>query len=438
MSVRALLHRIIRAALEAVDPAQALARQVAVHRDRLTIGRVVYRLGPRRRVIVVGAGKAAAGMAVAIEAIFGRRITGGCVVTAYGHARRPQLVDVLEASHPIPDAAGVDAARDIARIVGEARAQDLLIVLLSGGASSLLVALATGITLRDKQRVTEALLRSGATIQEVNTVHKHLSSLKGGQLAARTRARIVTLILSDVLGDDLSSIGSGPTVPDPTTFADARAILRRYRLWEKLPSSVKRHLEMGCTGQIPDTPKPGASHSRRTQHVIIANNQTALSAAARELSAAGIRTFVLSTMLTGEAREAGALFGALAQQIAGRGRPLARPCCVLAGGELTVTVTGRGVGGRAQEFALSAARHISGLGRAWVIGFGTDGRDGPTDAAGAIVDGQTWARAQRQGLQPSRALTRHNVYPLLKRLRCLLRTGPTGTNVNDLYLLLML
>jgi glycerate-2-kinase len=292
--------------------------------------------------------------------------------------------------------------------------------------------------LRDKQRTTQELLRCGASIREINTVRKHLSRIKGGRLAELTEATVVTLILSDVLGDDLSAIASGPTVPDPTTYQDAVAILKRYRILRAVPQRVRRHLDRGCQRLASETPKPGSSLFRRVRHHIVGNNVAAVTAVTRAAREAGLRTLVHTPDLTGEAREEGQRFGAMARKIVRDGKPLQRPCCVVAGGETIVTVTGKGLGGRAQEFAAAAALEIAGLARVWVVAIGTDGTDGPTDAAGAVVDGDTVARAQRLSVDLKGALKRHNTYPALKRLRQLIITGPTGTNVNDLYLLIVL
>ena len=253
-----------------------------------------------------------------------------------------------------------------------------------------------------------------------------------------TKATIATLILSDVLGDDFSAIASGPTVPDPTTYLEAVAILKRYRIWRAVPQRVRRHLDRGCQGLASETPKPGSSLFRRVHHHIVGNNEAAVRAVARAAREAGLRTLVHRSALTGEARDEGQRFGVLVRNIVRSGKPLERPCCVVAGGETTVTVTGNGTGGRAQEFAAAAALEIAGLARAWVVAIGTDGTDGPTDAAGAVVGGSTLARAQRLSVDLKGALQRHNTYPALKRLNQLIITGPTGTNVNDLYLLLIL
>jgi glycerate 2-kinase len=281
-------------------------------------------------------------------------------------------------------------------------------------------------------------LRCGATIQEINAVRKHLSSLKGGRLAESTHATVVTLILSDVPGDELSAIASGPTAPDPTTYREAVAILRRYGIWRTVPTRVRQHLFQGQRGCVAETPKPGSSIFRRVHHHVIGSNTIALIAVTRAANDAGLRTLVHSTTLKGEARAAGGRFGVIARSIANKRQPLTRPCCVVAGGETTVTVAGEGKGGRAQEFAAAAAREIVGLQRVWVAAIGTDGTDGPTDVAGAVVDGGTVSRAKRLGVNLDHALQHNNTYPALKRLHCHITTGPTGTNVNDLYLLLAL
>jgi glycerate-2-kinase len=377
-------------------------------------------------------------MARAVEQRLGPRLQGGFVVVKYGHGLPTKRIVVAEAGHPVPDRSGRRAAARLCAMAAELGRRDLLIVLLSGGASSLLPAPVAGVTLADKQRTSQQLLRCGASISEINTVRKHLSQIKGGHLAELTEATVVTLILSDVLGDDLSAIASGPTAPDPTTYQEAVAILRRYCIWQAVPQRVRQHLDRGCQGFTSETPKPGSSLFRRVHHHIVGNNAMAVMAVTRAAREAGLRTRVHTPAITGEAREAGRRFGALARDIVHEGKPLQRPCCVVAGGETTVTVTGKGTGGRAQEFAAAAALEIAGLAKVWVVAIGTDGTDGPTDAAGAVIDGNTVARAQRLSVDLKGALKRHNTYPALKRLHQLIITGPTGTNVNDLYLLLVL
>jgi glycerate-2-kinase len=437
-TAKAIFTRMFREALQAVDPYRAIVRHVGLHRNRLSIGSRSFILDPNSRLVVVGAGKASARMAQALEDRVGRCIDTGLVVVKYGHARPTKSIRIVEAGHPVPDQAGLKASRDISSLVRSLERNDVLIVLLSGGASSLLPAPAEGISLSDKQATTRLLLRSGATIQEVNAVRKHLSSLKGGQLAGSTTAQVASLILSDVIGNDLATIGSGPTAPDPTTFHQAREILKRYGVWGAVPSPVRKRLANGTARRIADTPKPGSPRFRRVTNCLIGDNEAAVDAVTRVAHGERLKTLVLGTTLTGEAREAAKLFGAIAREVALRNRPVSRPCCIVAGGELTVAVRGRGTGGRAQEFALAAAAEIAGLRRVWVAGFATDGTDGPTDVAGAVADSDTVARADRAGLSVTRALRHNDSYPLFRKLRAHIRTGPTGTNVNDLYVLLLL
>ena len=436
--VRALLRRLLMAGLRAVEPGQALRSHVRRDGHLLHVGQRRYDLHGYRRVIAVGAGKASARMAAELEAVLGDKLSSGLVVVKYGHAVRTKIIKIAEAGHPVPDHRGHRAAARVIELVSKLTRDDLLLVLLSGGASSLLPVPAPGLTLRDKQATNRLLLRSGATIQEINAVRKHLSLIKGGRLAAATEAEIIGLILSDVIGDDLGSIGSGPTAPDPTTYADARAILHRYGLWHHVPSGVRAHVLKGMRGRVQETPKPRARVFARVYNHLIGNNRQAVEAVAREAARRGVRPLVLSASITGDARELAKVFGAIAREIRVSGAPVTRPACVIAGGELTVTVRGTGRGGRAQEFALAAAGEIAGLPDTWVAGFGTDGTDGPTDAAGAVVDGATQGRAIRAGLAPRTALDRNDAYSFFQRYGGHIVTGPTGTNVNDLYLLLAL
>ncbi len=434
--VTPLLRKILSRGLDAVDAHAAVGRALSREGAVLTIGRRRYDLNKYERVVVAGAGKAAAPMALAVGQRVGRRLHSGFVVVKQGHGLPMKRILVAEAGHPVPDRSGQRAAAKLCEMVAALGRRDLLIVLLSGGASSLLPAPVAGVTLADKQRTTEKLLRCGATIREINTVRKHLSRIKGGRLAESTEATVVTLILSDVLGDDLSTIASGPTVPDPTTYRESVAILKRYRIWMTVPQRVRQHLDRGCRGLVSETPKLGSPLFRRVRHHIVGNNGVAVRAVARAAREAGFRTIVQEA-ITGEAREAGQRFGARAKTLLRNGRPLRKPCCLVAGGETTVTVTRKGAGGRAQEFATAAALEIAGLAKVWVVAIGTDGTDGPTDAAGAVVDGGTVARAQRLQVDLAGALKGHNTYPALKKLDQLIVTGPTGTNVNDLYLLLV-
>jgi glycerate 2-kinase len=429
---------MIKRALDAVNAGAALRRAVKKESDILTVGMRRYDLRRYERVVVVGAGKATAPMARTIEQILGRRLDSGRIIVKYGHAVPTMRIVIEEASHPLPDRAGQLAAQRLRALASSLKSRDLLIVLLSGGASSLMPAPASGISLADKQRVTKQLLRCGADIGEINTVRKHLSNLKGGRLAESTKATIITLILSDVLGDDLSAIASGPTAPDPTTYAEAIECLKRYHVWSVSPRSVRKRLEQGHRGGLTETPKPGSPIFRRVQHQIVGNSELAIAAVTRTAREAGLRTIIHSMALTGEARVVGAQFGALARSILSKRSPVSKPCCIVAGGETTVMVKGKGKGGRAQEFAVAAAKAIAGLPNVWVAAVGTDGSDGPTHVAGALVSGETLAKARRLGIDLDLTLAQNNTFPALRALRSHITTGPTGTNVNDLYLLLVL
>ena len=430
------LRRILQAALRAADPALAVRRVLSRRKHILKAGPLRYDLRRIGRVVLVGAGKAAVPMAREVARIVGPRLASGCVVTQRSGAARMPRIKISQAGHPVPDPRGVRAARRIRAIASALDPDDLLIVLLSGGASSLLPLPANGLTLADKQKTTRLLLHSGATIAEVNAVRKHLSAIKAGRLAQATRARILTLMLSDVEGDDPGTIGSGPTAPDRTTFQDAVRIVRRYGLWERLPLSVRVHLVEGLAGWQSETPKPRNTIFRRVDHLIIGNNRLSVEAAAAAARRAGYETLILQAFVTGEAATLGRLMGEWGKDLVQR-LGLAKPLCLIAGGELTVTVRGKGLGGRAQEFALAAALALHGAAGVWVIGIGTDGRDGPTDAAGAIVDGGTVARGRRRGLDAQAYLRRNDSYAFFKRAGGHIVTGPTGTNVNDLYLVLI-
>ena len=435
--IRALLGRLLRAGLAAADPRQAVRHIVARTKTGVQVAGRLYNLRGGGKIVSIGSGKAAASMAVALEQLLGAKLTGGLVAVKRGYALPTRRIRVVTAGHPVPDGAGQRAASRILALVKGLIRDDLLIVLLSGGASSLLPLPAPGLTLADKQRTTQLLLKSGATIREINIVRKHLSAIKGGRLAAATHARVVTLILSDVIGDDLGTIGSGPTAPDATTYADACAILRRFRIWNLASARVRRHLRKGRHGGLDETPKPGAPLFRRVRHHVLGNNRTTVKAVHREARRDGFRPYVLPLAMTGDVRNAAASFGRLARTIVASGKPVRPPACLIAGGELTVTVRGTGRGGRAQEFALAAAMEIAGLPNVWIVGVGTDGTDGPTDAAGAVVDGGTLARAKKNGLDAARFLRRNDAYTFFKQAGGHIVTGPTGTNVNDLYLMIV-
>jgi len=433
-----ILKGLIQSSLEATDSGKAMERLIIRKDHKLRVNSVRYNLSTYQRIVCVGAGKSSAHMAVALEQILGEHLEGGMVIVKDGYGTPCENIRVVEASHPLPDARGVRATEQILNIVGSLTKQDLLIVLLSGGASSLLCAPTQGLTLTDKRKTTNLLLRCGATIHELNTVRKHLSAVKGGQLAKATKSKILTLILSDVLGDDLATMGSGPTVPDPTTFQEAKAILEHYQIWSNVPENVRNHLDQGIRGLVPETWKRKTRHSSRSHSIILANNHTAIDGIAKEAKRLGLRPCILDSPLQGEAKDLGTILGAMAKDIREFGNPVRPPACLIAGGEPTVTVTGKGKGGRAQECVLAAAQELVGLTNVVVAGFGTDGTDGPTDVAGAMVDGKTVQRAMKNGLSIEPMLERHDSYTFFNQVGGHIITGPTHTNVNDIYLIIAL
>lgn len=433
MMLRDNLWQIAQAALKAVTPEECLRRAVRMEEEHLSVGGRTFDLSRIERIIVVGMGKASARMAVALEELLEDRISTGLIVTADGYKVLTHKVEIFEASHPIPDERGLVAAKRIATLLDKAGEHALVIVLISGGGSALLPLPASGIALSDLAATNELLLRSGAKIQELNIVRKHLSQVKGGQLAQRAfPAQVLALVLSDVPGDHLEAIASGPTVLDPTTFNDARQILQRYGLWKEVPPSVQARIEAGACGDISETPKPGDQSFLKVQNVVVGSGSVAAAAAQAEGKRLGYCTLILTTTLEGEAREVGRVLATLAREEISFGRPIKPPALILAAGETTVTVRGNGKGGRNQELALSAALGIEGIPRVVISSIGTDGRDGPTDAAGGMVDGETTARLRAQGIDPRDALARNDSYTALAAAGDLIITGPTGTNVADL------
>lgn len=427
------IRSIITAALEAADPVLAVHRALVREENVLCVGTERHDLGSYEHIYVVGAGKASAAMAVAVEAILGERITTGWINVKDGYTAPTKRITIHEAGHPLPDARGVAGSHSIAELVRAATARDLVICLVSGGGSALMTLPTAGITLQDLEKLTQKLLHSGATINEMNAIRKHIEELKGGQLARLAHpATVITLIVSDVIGSPLDVIASGPTSPDPTTYGHAYAVLRKYGLLADVPAAIVEHLQRGMAGQVPETPKPGDELFRKTCNLVIASNEQAAQAALDQACQLGLNSMLLSTFVEGEAREVGKVFAALAKEIAHSGHPLQRPACVIAGGETTVTVRGDGLGGRNQELVLSAALAIAGLQDVAILSLGTDGTDGPTDAAGAIATGRTTTRAAEGGLAPARYLADNDAYHFFERLGDLIITGPTNTNVNDL------
>ena len=403
-------------------------RRLDEHRFQIGVDRI--EIGAGGRALAIGCGKASAAMAAALEEVVGDRLEGGLVVVKDGCGASTRRVRIIEAGHPVPDARGEAAARAILEHVQDLREADLVFMLLSGGGSALTPAPAPPVTLDEKRAVTRLLLAAGANITELNAVRKHLSLMKGGQLARRAApARVVTLVLSDVIGDPLDVIGSGPTAPDPSTFDAAIDVLRRRGIWETVAASVRVRLDAGRRGQVEETPKPGDPVFARVTHHVIGNNTLVTDAAVARAAALGYRPVLLTRALEGEARN-------VAREMVARARALPAPACLVAGGETTVTVRGEGLGGRCQEFALAAALAVEGGDNMTVLAAGTDGSDGPTDAAGGLVDAGTVDRARSAGLDARAALANNDAHRALASSGDLVVSGPTRTNLLDLYLVL--
>ncbi|MGP8051154.1 MAG: glycerate kinase [Desulfobaccales bacterium] len=435
---RKALEAIFRAGLQAVDPEEAVRRHVELMGNRLRVGERSYPLEDFKRIIVTGAGKGTAPMAKALEEILGDRLSAGWIIVKYGHGLPLKKIQVMEAGHPMPDQAGLEAASFILDRLRECTAADLVLCAFSGGGSALTPTLLPPLSLSDKQKTTQLLLGCGATINELNAVRKHLSAGKGGQLAKTSYpATVVSLFLSDVIGDPLDVIASGPTVPDPSTFADCLKIFERYGLTQALPEPVLELLKKGAQGLIEDTPKAGDAVFARVQNLVVGSNRAALIAAAAEARALGYEPMILSSYIQGEAREIALALAGIGKEMTVTGNPVSPPACILAGGETTVTIRGPGKGGRNQELALAAAIALEGWPRIALLSAGTDGTDGPTDAAGAFADGNTCKEALQKGINPGEYLKNNDSYNFFAPLDLLYKTGPTRTNVMDLMCLLV-
>ena len=435
--LRESARHIWEAALIAANPATCIRKFVQVNNGVLSVdGKEIHIRG---RLIVIGAGKASARMAQVIEEMLGSHISGGLVVAKYGHSLPLQRIKLVEAGHPTPDAAGVRAVRETRELLKGLTRDDIVLCLISGGGSSLWPAPAEGISLEVLQEVDYLLPRAGATIRELNAVRKHISDLKGGQLARwAAPAQVISLIMSDVIGDPLDFIASGPTAPDTTSFPDALAVIQKYGIG--VSEAISDRLQQGVQGKIPETPKPGDPIFKTVENHIIANNRLLVEASSNKAGELGFNPLILGTEVEGEAKDVGGFFAAIAREIARSGNPIKAPACVLAAGETTVTVRGQGVGGRNQEMAL-----------AWAIDMGsrpssmnscfasvaTDGTDGPTTAAGGMVDPLTCSRATELGLNPSKFLRANDSSNFLKATGDLIITGPTQTNLRDLQILLV-
>jgi glycerate 2-kinase len=429
---------IFDSGVAAADPQRAIARHVSLENHTLLISGKAYHLDHYQRIFVVGAGKASARMGQALEELLGETISHGIINVKHGYSLPLRRISVNETSHPLPDEAGYRGARAIVELAENAGENDLIFCLLSGGGSALLPCPADGITLEEKSRTTQLLLDCGAAIQEINAIRKHISKLKGGRLASLAfPATVISLILSDVVGDTLDSIASGPTAPDSTSFADCLDITKKYGLAQRIPPAVWQLLQDGARAALQDTPKADDPVFAKVQNVIVGSNRSALEGARQKAAALGYKSILLSSFIEGESTVAATFHGAIAKEIIATGNPVQRPACVISGGETTVTIRGTGLGGRNQEFALAAAVNIAGVNNVVILSGGTDGSDGPTDAAGAFADGTTVRRGKALGLDAQTVLRNNDSYNFFKPLGDLLITGPTFTNVMDLRVVLV-
>jgi len=429
---------IFQAGLKAVDPINSVKKHLIRDDEKIKVGGQTYDLNQYDRILVVGGGKASAAMAQPVEEILGERLKGGILNVKYSHTVPLNIIRINEAGHPVPDEAGLSGTQQIIQLLSQSGDRDLVICLISGGGSALMPSPAKGLTLEDKRQLTQHLLESGAAIQEINALRKHVSRIKGGRLARLAYpSTLIALILSDVIGDDLDSIASGPTVPDKSTYQECLHILEKYNIQHKLPTEVFGLLEKGAKGEIEETPKADDPAFERTQNVIIASNILAIRAAQKKAEELRYHTLILSSLIEGETREVSKVHAAIAKEITNTANPIPKPACVISGGETTVTIRGKGLGGRNQEFVLAAAIEIEGSGNVVILSGGTDGTDGPTDAAGAIADGTTLQRAKTLGLDAEHYLRENDSYHFFQPLDDLLMTGPTYTNVMDLRLVMV-
>jgi len=441
--MRRMAKTIFSKALLAVDPSKILKDRIRIEKDHLLIKikenlERTFDLKSFDKIFLVGTGKASNSMAQAVEEIFGDWMTKGVITTKYGHLLSLKKTEIIEAGHPIPDQNGYEGAKRLQGLLKESGPKDLVIFLLSGGGSALLPFPAQGIGLKEKQEVTQLLLDCGADIKEINTIRKHISQMKGGWLARWAYpSTVIGFILSDVVGDQLDVIGSGPTVPDPSTFDEAWEILKKYDLLNEISPSIQKHLRLGKEGKKKETPKPGDVVFERVYNSLIGSNILALRAAEKEATSLGLNTLVLSSSIVGETREAARFHTAIAKEVVSSGNPIPKPACILSGGETTVTIKGNGLGGRNQEFVLAGALEIDGIEKVVLLSGGTDGTDGPTDATGAVADHTTVRRAKSMGLDSKAHLENNDAYPFFQKLGDLLITGPTHTNVMDVRIILV-
>jgi glycerate 2-kinase len=438
-TARALALTSLEHALDAADPKKLLHDKLSLEDSFLRVDDLAFDLSKFTHVYVLGGGKASGAMSEALEEVLDNHITAGLVNVPYGTKKTTQIVKLHEASHPVPDEKGVEGTCRMMQMAEQADESDLVICLFSGGGSSLMPMPREGLSLEDKREITNLLLNSGAAINEVNAVRKHLSAFKGGWLAKKAYpATVLNLVLSDVVGDPLDAIASGPTVPDPSTFADARRVLEKYGLWETAPASVRKVLSDGANGAIEETPKSGDAVFKKVHSLVVGNNRVASLAALERLKSEGLNTVLLTATLEGEAAQVGKVLASVAREVTVSGNPVPRPAGIVVGGETTVTVTGKGIGGRNQELTLSAALMLKDIKDCVVASLSTDGVDGPTDAAGAIADTCTLQCAERLELMPELFLEDNDSYSFFSKLGDLIQTGQTGTNVNDITVIVLL
>lgn len=434
---RRLVLDIIEYALEAMDPKEQVKKLVRIENsDVLKVGNLEYSLSKVGNIYVLGAGKGSVFIAEALEEVLGDKIKDGIIVEKRGQGRKLKRIKVIEGGHPLPDKTGYEAAQSIVSLAKDAREGDLVFVCITGGASALLPLPAEGITLEDKIKVTDMLLKCGARIDEINAVRNHISLLKGGRLAQYIHpAQIINFIVID----EVAGLPWGPTVPDTSTFKDAIYVLKKYNLYDKIPLTIKNHLERGLRDKSLETPKPSDFKGMKVHNFILGNAEMVCEAADKRARELGLNSMILSTMIEGESKDVGIVLAGIAKEIAKNRRPIAPPCAVICGGETTVTITGEaGEGGRNQELALSFSTMIKGNERIVFASVATDGTDGPTDIAGGLVDGYTIDRAEELGLDINEHIVRHNSSYVLKKLGDAIYTGLTRTNVMDLRVFIVL
>ncbi|ACI18754.1 glycerate kinase type-2 family protein [Dictyoglomus thermophilum] len=435
MNLREIAWKIIKSSLEVVNPKLAVKNYLSYDEKERKIKVKDREFEIKGDIYLLSVGKASFPMTEGALEILGDLVKKGYVVVPYGYeGKLTGNIEILYSSHPIPDKNGERAAKTILNFVESLKEDDILVFLLSGGGSALLPLPKEEITLEDKIETTKLLLSCSARIQEINAVRKHLSKIKGGQLAEKCKGTIITLVVSDVLGNPLDSIASGPTVPDPTTYQDVFTILKKYDLWEKVPERVRELVKKGILGEIPETPK--FINERHFTEVIL-SNRSCIERAIERAKELGFNTLFLTGFLEGEAREVAKVIAGIVKEIKFSQNPISPPCALIFGGETTVTLKGDGLGGRNQELALSFAIEIQGIDGVVLVSFATDGRDGPTDSAGAFADGNTVERAEELGMDPVSYLLNNDSYHFFEKINSLIKTGPTHTNVNDMVVVLV-